>query len=111
MRPPTCLVRPARAATGAPPLPSIQGCDLNDTLSEPDLSRTDPTLPVAFAAVMAESLVAARGARFGPVGTPLPFDLPRSRVVAVTTRAVLADAGSARLAGMLVRLVPDPGRA
>jgi DNA-binding transcriptional LysR family regulator len=52
-----------------------------------------------------ETLVAAQGARFGLVGTPLPFDLPYGEVVAVTTRAALQDAGIAWLVGQLAALV------
>ena len=40
-----------------------------------------------------QSLVSVHGARFGLVATPLPFDVPKSNIVIVTTRAALQDAG------------------
>ena len=51
-----------------------------------------------------QSLVTAHGARFGLVGTPLPFDAPASNIVAVTTRAALQDAGVAWLVDLVSSL-------
>jgi DNA-binding transcriptional LysR family regulator len=48
-----------------------------------------------------ESLVRVQGARFGLVGTPLPFEVAPGNVVAVTTRAALQDMGVAWLAGLV----------
>jgi DNA-binding transcriptional LysR family regulator len=56
-----------------------------------------------------ESLVATHGARFGLVGTPLPFDVASGAVLAVTTKAALQDAGVAWFAD-LVRSLSWPGR-
>ncbi|MFM7444210.1 MAG: LysR substrate-binding domain-containing protein, partial [Tabrizicola sp.] len=57
-----------------------------------------------------ESLVRTRGARFGLVATPLPFDAPASNILAVTTRAALQDAGVAWLVELVAGLTwaPDP---
>lgn len=44
-----------------------------------------------------QSLVAAHGARFGLVATPLPFEVTSGNIVAVTTRAALQDSGVAWL--------------
>ena len=48
-----------------------------------------------------QSLVAAHGARFGLVGTPLPFEVAPSNIVAVTTRAALQDTGVAWLVDLV----------
>ena len=48
-----------------------------------------------------ESLVASHGARFGLVGTPLPFEVASSAILAVTTRAALQDSGVAWLVDLL----------
>jgi DNA-binding transcriptional LysR family regulator len=57
-----------------------------------------------------ESLVAAHGARFGLVATPLPFDVSASNVVIVTTRAALQDAGVAWMVDFLCAIMDaDPG--
>lgn len=48
-----------------------------------------------------ESLVRVQGARFGLVGTPLPFEVAPANVVAVTTRAALQDRGVAWLVDLL----------
>jgi DNA-binding transcriptional LysR family regulator len=48
-----------------------------------------------------QSLVDTHGARFGLVGTPLPFKVSTSNVVIVTTRAALQDAGVAWLVDLL----------
>lgn len=42
-----------------------------------------------------ESLVAAHGAAFGLVATPLPYEIPHNSILAVTTKAALQDAGVA----------------
>lgn len=55
-----------------------------------------------------ESLVASHGARFGLVGTPLPFDVASGAVLTVTTKAALQDAGVAWFVD-LVRSLPWPG--
>jgi len=54
-----------------------------------------------------ESLVAMHGGRFGLVGTPLPFEVSLSNVVAVTTRAALQDAGVAWLVDLVADTVAD----
>jgi DNA-binding transcriptional LysR family regulator len=61
-----------------------------------------------------ESLVATHGTHFGLVGTPLPFDVASSAVLAVTTKAALQDAGVSWFVD-LVRGLPwsgtlDPAR-
>lgn len=48
-----------------------------------------------------ESLVRVQGARFGLVGTPLPFEVTPGNVVAVTTRAALQDKGVAWLVDLV----------
>lgn len=48
-----------------------------------------------------QSLVATHGARFGLVGTPLPFDVASSAVLSVTTRAALQDSGVAWLVDLV----------
>jgi hypothetical protein len=48
-----------------------------------------------------QSLIAAHGARFGLVATPLPFDVAASNIVAVTTRAALQDTGVAWLVDLV----------
>ena len=48
-----------------------------------------------------QSLVASHGARFGLVGTPLPFEVASSAILAVTTRAALQDSGVAWLVDLL----------
>jgi DNA-binding transcriptional LysR family regulator len=56
-----------------------------------------------------QSLVAAHGARFGLVATPLPFDVAASNIVAVTTRAALQDAGVAWLVDLVASISWSPG--
>lgn len=48
-----------------------------------------------------ESLVLAHGARFGLVGTPLPYEVTASAVLAVTSRAALQDMGVAWLVDLI----------
>ncbi|MCU0902869.1 MAG: LysR substrate-binding domain-containing protein [Tabrizicola sp.] len=48
-----------------------------------------------------QSLIAAHGARFGLVATPLPFDVAQGNVVVVTTRAALQDSGVAWLVDLV----------
>lgn len=48
-----------------------------------------------------QSLITTHGARFGLVATPLPFDVPASNVIAVTTHAALQDNGVAWLVDLL----------
>lgn len=48
-----------------------------------------------------QSLVSTHGARFGLVATPLPFEVPTSNIVIVTTRAALQDAGVAWMVELL----------
>ncbi len=48
-----------------------------------------------------QSLIATHGARFGLVGTPLPFDVAASNIIAVTTRAALQDNGVAWLVDLV----------
>ena len=56
-----------------------------------------------------QSLVATHGARFGLVATPLPFDVPASKIVAVTTQAALQDAGVAWLVDLVASITWSPG--
>lgn len=78
-----------------------------------DVKMTAPNFSVAMLLAaesdlvvsLPESLVAAHGSRFGLIGTPLPFDLPYSRVVAVATHAALQDAGVAWLTDLLCDLL------
>jgi len=48
-----------------------------------------------------QSLIAAHGARFGLVETPLPFEVSPSNIVTVTTRAALQDSGVAWLVDLV----------
>jgi DNA-binding transcriptional LysR family regulator len=57
-----------------------------------------------------ESLVRVQGARFGLVGTPLPFEVSPSNVVAVATRAALQDKGVAWLMDLLAGIPWSDGR-
>ncbi|OYX26509.1 MAG: hypothetical protein B7Z10_02990 [Rhodobacterales bacterium 32-66-7] len=54
-----------------------------------------------------ESLVTGHGARFGLVGTPLPFQVSPSELVAVTTHAALQDAGVAWLVDLVSATMTD----
>jgi DNA-binding transcriptional LysR family regulator len=56
-----------------------------------------------------QSLVAAHGARFGLVATPLPFGVAASNIVAVTTQAALQDIGVAWLVDLVSSLSWAPG--
>lgn len=55
-----------------------------------------------------ESLVAAHGPALGLVATPLPFDVPASPVLAVTTRAALQDAGVAWVVDLVCSALSGP---
>lgn len=58
-----------------------------------------------------QSLVAAHGARFGLVATPLPFEVAPSNIVVVTTLAALQDAGVAWLVDLVAGISWSEGRA
>ncbi len=51
------------------------------------------------------SLAVGQAARFGLVATPMPFDVTITPLVAVVTRAALADAGIAWLLGLVGRVM------
>ena len=53
-----------------------------------------------------QSLVTQHGPRLGLVGTPLPFDVAFSHVLAVTTRAALQDKGVAWLVDLVCGITP-----